>query len=107
MELTVRGLLVNFPSSSLFFFLFIEIRENLTCSHYCCFRFLGAGWGGATVSLVLEPDVPKFLEALQEGYYKKHFPEITEKEFKDACFATKPELGACIFEGEIPKEEEK
>ncbi|GAA5968328.1 hypothetical protein JCM3765_000391, partial [Sporobolomyces pararoseus] len=68
-------------------------------------RVTGAGWGGATVSLVLEPDVPKFLEALHEGYYKKHFPEITEKEFKDACFATKPELGACMFEGEIPKEE--
>ncbi|GAA5893341.1 uncharacterized protein JCM6883_007637 [Sporobolomyces salmoneus] len=69
-------------------------------------RVTGAGWGGATVSLVLEPDVPKFLEALHEGYYKKHFPNMTKKEFEDACFATKPELGACMFEGEAPKKEE-
>ncbi|GAA5883200.1 hypothetical protein JCM16303_007303 [Sporobolomyces ruberrimus] len=64
-------------------------------------RVTGAGWGGATVSLVFETDLPKFLEALHEQYYKKHFPNITDKEFKDACFATKPELGACMFAGEV------
>jgi galactokinase len=50
---------------------------------------------------VFETDLPKFLEALHEQYYKKHFPNITDKEFKDACFATKPELGACMFAGEV------
>ncbi|GAA6008827.1 hypothetical protein JCM11491_003797 [Sporobolomyces phaffii] len=68
-------------------------------------RVTGAGWGGATVSLVLEPDVPKFLQALHDQYYRKHFPDMSDKEFHDACFATKPELGACMFEGEVPSKE--
>jgi len=62
---------------------------------------LGAGWGGATVSLVLEPDVPRFMEALKTQYYNKHYPNLTEKELEDACFATKPEMGACMFEGDL------
>lgn len=56
---------------------------------------------------MLEPDVPKFLDALREGYYMKHFPDMSEKEFKDACFATKPELGACMFEGDVSKEDQQ
>ena len=57
----------------------------------------GAGWGGATVSLVPEPKVPEFIKALQEGYYAKRFPNLTPAELDDACFATKPEAGACVF----------
>ncbi|GAA5825741.1 hypothetical protein JCM10212_004006, partial [Sporobolomyces blumeae] len=64
-------------------------------------RVTGAGWGGATVSLVLEPDVPRFIEALRTQYYAKHFPDMSDKELEDACFATKPERGACLFEGEV------
>ncbi|GAA5986428.1 hypothetical protein JCM11641_000996 [Rhodosporidiobolus odoratus] len=61
-------------------------------------RVTGAGWGGATVSLVKEPDVPKFIEALKKEYYNKRFPNLTEGELNDAVFATKPEAGACCFE---------
>ncbi|KAK4706064.1 hypothetical protein P7C70_g132, partial [Phenoliferia sp. Uapishka_3] len=60
-------------------------------------RVTGAGWGGATVSLVPEPEVPAFIKALKEGYYAKRFPNLTQNELDDACFATKPEAGACLF----------
>ncbi|GAA5904892.1 hypothetical protein JCM5296_006136 [Sporobolomyces johnsonii] len=63
-------------------------------------RVTGAGWGGATVSLVLEPDLERFIAALRSEYYAKRFPNLTEKELADACFATKPEAGACLFEAE-------
>jgi galactokinase len=58
---------------------------------------IGAGWGGATVSLVPEPLVPKFIKALHSGYYQPRYPNLTQDELSDACFATKPEAGACIM----------
>lgn len=60
--------------------------------------FAGAGWGGATVSLVPEPDVPKFIEAIKKGYYEKNFPQLTKEQLDDAVFATKPEAGAGVYE---------
>ncbi|GAA5920326.1 hypothetical protein JCM1841_004535 [Sporobolomyces salmonicolor] len=68
-------------------------------------RVTGAGWGGATVSLVLEPDLERFIAALRSEYYAKRFPNLTGKELADACFATKPEAGACLFENEEAKTE--
>ncbi|NXD32276.1 GALK Galactokinase, partial [Spelaeornis formosus] len=63
-------------------------------------RVTGAGWGGATVSLVREPDVPNFIDVLRREYYGKRFPDLSEQELHDACFATKPEAGANVFAGE-------
>lgn len=60
-------------------------------------RLTGAGWGGATVSLVPEPEVPKFIDAVREGYYGKRFPNLTKAELEDVCFATKPEAGAGVY----------
>jgi galactokinase len=60
-------------------------------------RSTGAGWGGATVSLVPEPEVDGFIRALRDGYYAKKFPGLSEAELNDACFATKPEAGAGLF----------
>ncbi|ORY91663.1 ribosomal protein S5 domain 2-type protein [Leucosporidium creatinivorum] len=60
-------------------------------------RLTGAGWGGATVSLVPEPEVPKFIDAVREGYYKKRFPNLSKAELEDVCFATKPEAGAGVY----------
>lgn len=48
------------------------------------------------MSLVPEPQVPAFIQALREGYYAKRFPTLTPDQLDDACFATKPEAGACI-----------
>ncbi|KAM0746484.1 galactokinase [Meredithblackwellia eburnea MCA 4105] len=61
-------------------------------------RLTGAGWGGSTVSLVPEPQVPQFIKAIREGYYAKRFPNLTEEELDDVCFATKPEAGACVVQ---------
>lgn len=58
----------------------------------------GAGWGGATVSLVREPDVPRFIDALKAEYYDKRFPDLSEQELADAVLATKPEQGALLFQ---------
>ena len=60
-------------------------------------RLTGAGWGGATVSLVPEPKVSEFIKAIREGYYAKKFPNLTEEELADVCFATKPEAGAGVY----------
>ena len=91
MERMDLGLLVSFHIS-------YSVRDSRTDKGRLG---LGAGWGGATVSLVLEPDVPRFMEALKTQYYNKHHPNLTEKELEDACFATKPEMGACMFEGDL------
>ncbi|GAA5992737.1 hypothetical protein JCM10908_006907 [Rhodotorula pacifica] len=63
-------------------------------------RVTGAGWGGATVHLVREPDVPSFIKAIRSEYYAKRFPDLSEAELNDACFATKPENGAILYENE-------
>lgn len=60
-------------------------------------RRTGAGWGGATVSLVPEPLVPSFIAALRQHYYANKFPNLSEQELADACFATKPEAGAGLY----------
>lgn len=38
------------------------------------------------------------IKALRENYYSKKFPNSTEEELNDACFATKPEAGAGIYQ---------
>lgn len=58
----------------------------------------GAGWGGATVHLVPESSSTSFIAAIKAGYFAKRFPNLTEAELNDVCFATKPERGACLFE---------
>lgn len=68
---------------------------------FACDSYAGAGWGGATVSLVREPDVPNFIDVLRREYYGKRFPDLSEQELHDACFATKPEAGANVFAGEL------
>ncbi|KAI9279061.1 galactokinase [Umbelopsis sp. AD052] len=62
-------------------------------------RLTGAGWGGCTVSLVREDQVPEFIATIKEKYYKKHFPELTGDELDDAILATKPCSGSAVFSG--------
>jgi len=59
-------------------------------------RLTGAGWGGCTVSLVKEADVPRFLSELRKNY--SPFKALDDAAFASACFATKPAEGACVFE---------
>ncbi|KAM0788712.1 hypothetical protein ACM66B_002807 [Microbotryomycetes sp. NB124-2] len=60
-------------------------------------RITGAGWGGATVSLVPEPKVADFIKTIRQGYYAQKYPDLTEEQLQDGCFATKPEAGAGVF----------
>lgn len=54
---------------------------------------IGAGWGGFTVSLVAENDVPQFIEKLRRSYGP--FMRLNDEEAADVIFATKPSSGAC------------
>ncbi|KAJ9070269.1 galactokinase [Entomophthora muscae] len=56
-------------------------------------RLTGAGWGGCTISLVLQPQVNDFIQALQKSYYSKS----TDEEFISAVFATHPAQGAGLM----------
>ncbi|KAI7957373.1 hypothetical protein MJO28_004468 [Puccinia striiformis f. sp. tritici] len=60
-------------------------------------RLTGAGWGGSSVHLVRDKDVSKIIETLKSEYYVSKFPHLSSQELVDACFATKPEGGACLF----------
>lgn len=60
-------------------------------------EWTGAGWGGATVHLVPESATTSFIKAIKAGYFAKRYPDLTEAELDDVCFATKPERGACLF----------
>ncbi|KAG0167573.1 galactokinase [Apophysomyces sp. BC1034] len=62
-------------------------------------RLSGAGWGGATVSLVSADKVDLFIAAIKEKYYKKHFPDMTEDTLNDAILATQPCSGSSVFTG--------
>ncbi|KAI1320907.1 galactokinase [Mortierella claussenii] len=64
-------------------------------------RLTGAGWGGATVSLVAEEKVPEFIEALKSGFYAKHHPDLTGSQLDKAVFATAPSSGAATFVGTL------
>ena len=57
-------------------------------------RLTGAGWGGCAVSLLLARDVPTFIAAVGEGYYKGH--EQREARLASSLFATKPGPGAAV-----------
>lgn len=62
-------------------------------------RLTGAGWGGCTVMLTSDANVPKLVQALKDNYYKVKFPDLSEAELADAVLATKPCSGSAIFRG--------
>ncbi|KAI9484184.1 MAG: galactokinase [Benjaminiella poitrasii] len=62
-------------------------------------RLSGAGWGGSTVHLTTEDNVPKLIDAIKNDFYRKVYPNITDEELDDAIIATKPCSGAAIYTG--------
>ncbi|KAF9359346.1 galactokinase [Mortierella sp. AD094] len=64
-------------------------------------RLTGAGWGGATVSLVSEDQVPEFIETLKKEYYGKYHSDLTRDQLDKAVFATAPSSGAATFVGRL------
>lgn len=70
----------------------IELNQLVaTCIQYGAIgsRLTGAGWGGSTVSLVLQENVQSFVDQLSNSYY-------TEKT-NHRIFACKPSSGASIY----------
>lgn len=55
-------------------------------------RLTGAGWGGCTVSLVTEADVPAFIEAISKEYGP--YKGLDKAALEQVIFATKPGSGA-------------
>ncbi|KAF9973615.1 galactokinase [Actinomortierella ambigua] len=64
-------------------------------------RLTGAGWGGATVSLVAEDHVPEFIRTIKEQFYAKHYPHLSDEELNNAIFASAPSSGAALFVGKF------
>ncbi|KAG0304006.1 galactokinase [Dissophora globulifera] len=64
-------------------------------------RLSGAGWGGASVSLVSEDRVPEFISHLKKEFYAKHHPDLTEDQLERAIFASAPSSGAAMFVGHL------
>ena len=52
----------------------------------------GAGWGGYTVSLVNEADIPAFIDKLRKEY--PPYQSLSDEQFSAAVFATRPGEGA-------------
>ncbi len=63
--------------------------------------FQGAGWGGCTVSLLNEADVPSFVDKLRKEY--PPYRSLSDEQFAAAVFATKPGEGAFgkVFSGTL------
>lgn len=59
-------------------------------------RVTGAGFGGSCVHLTTVDRLPKLIKAIEQDYYQKKFPNITEKELKDVILVSKPSTGSCI-----------
>ena len=55
--------------------------------------YLGAGWGGCTVSLVAESEVESFINKIKNTY--SLYKGLQGEELREAIFATKPSSGAC------------
>ncbi|KAK9384521.1 ribosomal protein S5 domain 2-type protein [Lipomyces mesembrius] len=62
-------------------------------------RSTGAGWGGATVSLVRKDKATEFVQCLKKEYYLKWYPEISEDKMNDAICITEPALGSAVVVG--------
>jgi galactokinase len=55
-------------------------------------RWKGAGWGGCTVSLVTESQVPAFIASIRRAYAP--YEGLDDIKLRDVIFSTKPGGGA-------------
>ncbi|XP_027350681.1 galactokinase-like [Abrus precatorius] len=67
-------------------------------------RLTGAGWGGCAVALVKESIVPQFIHNLKERFYQSRIDkgDISKNDLDLYVFASKPSIGAAIFNISIP-----
>jgi len=69
-----------------------QAGASSTGIYYISNSIQGAGWGGCTVSLLNEADVPAFLHKLRKEY--SPYRSLSDEQFAAAVFATKPGEGA-------------
>ncbi|KAF9406837.1 galactokinase [Podila epigama] len=62
-------------------------------------RLTGAGWGGASVSLVPADKVTDFIARIKKEYYNKHHPHLSSQQLDNSIFASAPSSGAATFVG--------
>jgi galactokinase len=60
-------------------------------------RLTGAGWGGCSVHLVPKSKVEKVKEAWMEKFYKRKWPDMSEKQIEQAIVVSRPGSGSTIF----------
>jgi hypothetical protein len=56
-------------------------------------QYVGAGWGGCTVSLVPEAEVASFIKKVSETYAP--YKGLEGEALSEVIFATRPSTGAC------------
>lgn len=81
-----------------------QFSLNLDRSGYCTdvrdyLHSVGAGWGGCTVSLVTEAEVPSFIAQVAKSYGP--YQGLDKAELEQVIFATKPGSGACGKQSEM------
>lgn len=78
-----------------------QAGSSPTSNYYISNFIQGAGWGGCTVSLLNEADVPSFLDKLKKEY--PPYQSLSDEQFAAAVFATKPGEGAFgeLFSGTL------
>lgn len=60
-------------------------------------RLTGAGWGGCTVHLVPQDRVEAVIQALDNEYYNKHFPDMSAETMEGAIVISKPGQGSSLI----------
>lgn len=61
-------------------------------------RVTGAGWGGSVVHVTTKLRLGHLVASLEQNYYRKRNPEITDSELKEAIVISSPAAGSCIVE---------
>lgn len=61
-------------------------------------RVTGAGFGGCVVHLTTVDRLDALRSTLEELYYRKRWPAISDSELADAIVVSKPAMGACVLE---------
>jgi galactokinase len=60
-------------------------------------RLTGAGWGGCCVHLVPKDKVEAIKQGWIDGYYKKHWPDITPEKLDEAIVVSQPGSGSAVY----------
>ncbi|KAF2671951.1 Galactokinase [Microthyrium microscopicum] len=60
-------------------------------------RLTGAGWGGCCVHLVPKDKLGQVKQALEERYYRKRWPDMSDQKLSDAVVVSEPGSGSYVY----------